>query len=74
VLISTGLVALIATRRLAKPLQQFAQGARRFAVDFRAPPIDPVGPHEIRQSILACKALQAQLQHCFTDRTQVLAA
>ncbi len=46
VLISTGLVALIATRRLAKPLQQFAQGARRFAVDFRAPPIDPVGPRD----------------------------
>ncbi|MGR4039007.1 ATP-binding protein [Pseudomonas sp. JDS08PS003] len=74
VLISTGLVALIATRRLAKPLQQFAQGARRFAVDFRAPPIDPVGPHEIRQAILAFNAMQAQLQHFIKDRTQMLAA
>lgn len=74
VLISTGLVALFATRRLARPLQQFAQGARRFGVDFRAPPIEPVGPHEIRQAILAFNAMQAQLQHFIKDRTQMLAA
>lgn len=74
VLLSTSVVALIATRRLAKPLQQFAQGARRFGVDFRAPPIDPVGPHEIRQAILAFNAMQAQLQHFIKDRTQMLAA
>ncbi|POA29207.1 MULTISPECIES: ATP-binding protein [unclassified Pseudomonas] len=74
VLLSTGIVALIATRRLAKPLQHFAQGARRFGVDFRAPPIDPVGPHEIRQAILAFNAMQAQLQHFIKDRTQMLAA
>lgn len=73
-LISTSLVALFATRHLARPLQQFAQGARRFGVDFRAPPIEPVGPHEIRQAILAFNAMQAQLQHFIKDRTQVLAA
>ncbi|APC17678.1 two-component sensor histidine kinase [Pseudomonas frederiksbergensis] len=74
VLLSTSVVALIATRRLAKPLQHFAQGARRFGVDFRAPPIEPVGPHEIRQAILAFNAMQAQLQHFIKDRTQMLAA
>ncbi|MCU1751838.1 ATP-binding protein [Pseudomonas sp. 6D_7.1_Bac1] len=74
VLLSTGIVALIATRRLARPLEQFAQGARRFGVDFRAPPIEPVGPHEIRQAILAFNATQAQLQHFIKDRTQMLAA
>lgn len=74
VLVSTGLVAWIATRRLARPLQQFAQGARRFALDFHAPPIEPVGPHEIRQAILAFNAMQAQLQHFIKDRTQMLAA
>jgi signal transduction histidine kinase len=74
VLLSTGLVALIATRRLARPLQQFAEGARRFGVDFRAPPIEPVGPQEIRQAILAFNAMQAQLQHFIKDRTQMLAA
>ena len=74
VLISTAVVTLIATRRLARPLQQFAQGARRFGVDFRAPPVEPVGPHEIRQAILAFNAMQAQLQHFIKDRTQMLAA
>ncbi|MHC8363774.1 sensor histidine kinase [Pseudomonas sp. LS2P72] len=74
VLISTALVALIATRRLATPLQHFADGARRFGVDFRAPPIEPLGPQEIRQAILAFNAMQAQLQHFIRDRTQMLAA
>jgi len=74
VLMSTAVVTLIATRRLARPLEQFAQGARRFGVDFRAPPVEPVGPHEIRQAILAFNAMQAQLQHFIKDRTQMLAA
>ncbi|MGE7959040.1 ATP-binding protein [Pseudomonas sp. NPDC089530] len=74
VLLSTVLVTLIATRRLARPLQHFAEGARRFGADFRAPPIEPVGPHEIRQAILAFNAMQAQLQHFIKDRTQMLAA
>lgn len=73
-LISTALVALIATRRLATPLQRFAEGARRFGSDFRAPPIEPLGPQEIRQAILAFNAMQAQLQHFIRDRTQMLAA
>jgi signal transduction histidine kinase len=73
-LISTALVALIATRRLATPLQHFSEGARRFGVDFRAPPIEPLGPQEIRQAILAFNAMQAQLQHFIRDRTQMLAA
>lgn len=74
VLISTALVTLIATRRLARPLQHFAQGVRRFGADFRAPPIEPVGPEEIRQAILAFNGMQAQLQHFIQDRTQMLAA
>ena len=74
VLISTALVTLVATRRLARPLQQFALGARRFGADFRAPPIEPVGPHEIRQAILAFNGMQAQIRHFIQDRTQMLAA
>ncbi|NWC91472.1 MULTISPECIES: ATP-binding protein [unclassified Pseudomonas] len=74
VLLSTALVTWVATRRLARPLQDFAQGVRRFGADFRAPPIEPVGPHEIRQAILAFNGMQAQLQHFIQDRTQMLAA
>jgi signal transduction histidine kinase len=74
ILSSTFGVALIATRHLATPLERFAEGARRFGVDFRAPPIPVVGPHEIRQAILAFNAMQAQLKHFLNDRTQMLAA
>lgn len=73
-LLSTFVVVLIATRHLATPLEQFAEGARRFGKDFRAPPIPVVGPHEIRQAILAFNAMQAQIQHFLNDRTQMLAA
>lgn len=74
VLLSTMIVALVATRHLASPLERFAQGARRFGVDFKAPPIAVEGPQELRQAILAFNAMQAQLQHFLHDRTQMLAA
>ncbi|BBP58757.1 ATP-binding protein [Pseudomonas sp. St316] len=74
ILVSTIIVALIATRHLAAPLQRFAEGARRFGVDHKAPPIPVVGPHEIRQAILAFNAMQSQLKHFIEDRTQMLAA
>ncbi|SDH09232.1 Signal transduction histidine kinase [Pseudomonas flavescens] len=74
VLLSTIIVALIATRHLASPLERFARGARRVGSDFRAPPIAVEGPQEIRQAIVAFNAMQAQLQHFINDRTQMLAA
>ncbi|HWV08044.1 MAG TPA: ATP-binding protein, partial [Pseudomonas sp.] len=74
VVLSTVIVALVATRRLAGPLERFAQGARRFGKDFGAPPLPVEGPQELRQAILAFNAMQAQLQHFLNDRTQMLAA
>lgn len=73
-LASSLLVALFATRYLARPLERFAEGARRFGKDFNAPPIPVVGPHDLRQAILAFNATQAQLRHFVNDRTQMLAA
>jgi len=67
-------VAAVATRRLATPLLSFAKAARHFGGDFHAPPIEAVGPHEIRQAILAFNAMQAQIRHFVVDRTQMLAA
>ncbi|AHL33466.1 histidine kinase [Pseudomonas brassicacearum] len=74
ILLSTLIVALIATRHLAAPLERFAEGARRFGVDHKAPPIPVIGPHEIRQAISAFNAMQAQLKQFLQDRTQMLAA
>ncbi|MFP1681908.1 ATP-binding protein [Alloalcanivorax sp. C16-1] len=74
VLISTLLVAAVATRRLARPLQAFTRAARRFGADMRAPPIDPQGPYELREATLAFNAMQARIQRLVSDRTQMLAA
>ncbi|MFJ4156897.1 ATP-binding protein [Pseudomonas sp. NPDC089752] len=73
-IISSLAVALFATRYLARPLERFAEGARRFGKDFNAPPIPVVGPDDLRQAILAFNATQAQLKHFLKDRTQMLAA
>ena len=73
-IVSSLVVAFFATRYLARPLERFAQGARRFGKDFNAPPIPVVGPHDLRQAILAFNATQAQLKHFLNDRTQMLAA
>lgn len=73
-LLSALVVVSIATRHLAAPLERFAEGARRFGKDFKAPPIAVFGPYEIRQAILAFNGMQAQIQHFLNDRTQMLAA
>lgn len=73
-LIATFLVAWIATRQLAKPLQRFASAARRFGGDLRAPPIKIEGPEEIRQAIIAFNTMQAQIQHFIGERTHMLAS
>jgi two-component system osmolarity sensor histidine kinase EnvZ len=73
-LIATFLVAWVATRQLANPLQRFASAARRFGTDLRAPPIKVEGPHEIRQAIVAFNTMQAQIQHFIAERTHMLAS
>nr|WP_218583977.1 ATP-binding protein [Pseudomonas akapageensis] len=73
-LVATLLVAWLATRQLANPLQRFASAARRFGADLSAPPIDLEGPHEIRQAIIAFNTMQAQIQHFIAERTHMLAA
>jgi two-component system osmolarity sensor histidine kinase EnvZ len=73
-LIATLLVAWLATRQLATPLQRFASAARRFGSDLRAPPINVEGPDEIRQAIIAFNTMQAQIQHFIAERTHMLAA
>ncbi|MBV4504070.1 HAMP domain-containing protein [Pseudomonas sp. BW13M1] len=73
-LVATLLVAWLATRQLAAPLQRFASAARRFGGDLQAPPIAIEGPEEIRQAIIAFNTMQAQIQHFLRERTHMLAA
>ncbi len=74
VLVSTLLVAWVATRRLARPLQAFTRAARRFGADIQAPPVPPQGPYELREATQAFNAMQARIQQLISDRTQMLAA
>lgn len=73
-LVATLLVAWIATRQLANPLQRFTNAARRFGADLSAPPIEIEGPQEIRQAIIAFNTMQAQIQHFIGERTHMLAS
>lgn len=73
-LVATLLVAWIATRQLANPLQRFTSAVRRFGGDLNAPPIDIEGPQEVRQAIIAFNTMQAQIQHFIGERTHMLAA
>ena len=73
-LVATLLVAWLATRQLANPLQRFTSAVRRFGGDLQAPPIAIEGPEEIRQAIVAFNTMQAQIQHFIGERTHMLAA
>jgi signal transduction histidine kinase len=50
------------------------RGLRRFGTDPRASPIPEAGPRELRSSIGAFNAIQAQIQNFVDDRTTMLAA
>ncbi|QDE37726.1 HAMP domain-containing protein [Luteibacter pinisoli] len=68
------LVAAWASRRLARPMERFAQQAQRFGVDVNAPPVHVTGPLEIRLAGQAFNDMQARVQRYVADRTTMLAA
>ncbi|WP_375459826.1 ATP-binding protein [uncultured Enterovirga sp.] len=61
-------------RTLARPIVDLWAGVRRFGTDPNAPPIAPSGPIEVRATIKAFNAMQAQIARFVTDRTMMLAA
>jgi signal transduction histidine kinase len=72
--ISIAAVSAVATYHLARPIRDFTDGLRRFGTDPRAAPIPENGPREVRASIAAFNAMQAQIQRFVDDRTAMLAA
>lgn len=68
------LVAALASRRLARPVERFARQARRFGADVNAPPMQATGPTEIRLAGQAFNEMQARVQRYVADRTTMLAA
>lgn len=72
--LSVMLFATLTARRLARPVKQLAEGVRRFGADPQAPPIPENGPRELRETIAAFNAMQAQIRRFVQDRTAMLAA
>ena len=73
-IISIAAVSTLATWQLARPIQGFTDAVRRFGTDPRAAPLPETGPREVRASMNAFNAMQAQIQRFVDDRTAMLAA
>lgn len=61
-------------RRLAQPIEQFADAAERLGRDPTAPPPAIDGPAEVGRAADALAGMQARLQAYVADRTRMLAA
>jgi signal transduction histidine kinase len=61
-------VSAIATFQLSRPIRDFTQALGRFGGDPRASAIPETGPRELRASIRAFNATQAQIQRFVDDR------
>jgi signal transduction histidine kinase len=72
--VSIGVVATAAAYQMARPIRDFSSALRRFGADPRASPIPESGPQELRETIRAFNAMQAQIQKFVDDRTSMLAA
>jgi signal transduction histidine kinase len=73
-IISIAAVSAVATLQLARPIRKFTDALRRFGTDPRAALLPETGPREVRASIGAFNAMQAQIQKFVDDRTAMLAA
>lgn len=74
VLLSSGIIASAASRRLARPVQRFAAAAETFGAGSRAEPLQLVGPLEIREAAAAFNAMQDRIQQLMDSRTEMLTA
>ena len=61
-------------RRLAIPVDQLTEAAKRFGVDVQAPPMAEVGTPEMQQVIKAFNEMQGRIRRLIHDRTNMLAA
>jgi signal transduction histidine kinase len=67
-------IAWVFARRLADPIERFADAAEKLGRDPRATPPGVDGPAEIERAAQAFQQMQQRLQAYVTDRTQMLGA
>lgn len=74
VLLSSAVIASLASRRLARPVQRFARAAEQFGTDARVEPLKLTGPREIREAAAAFNAMQERIQRLMDSRTEMFTA
>ena len=67
------LLALFFARRLARPIQGFANAVQAVGVDPQSEPVAEKGPREMRRAARAVNDMQARLRALIADRTKTLA-
>ena len=65
---------LFATRRLARPLRELAQNARRFRPGGEGPPVEERGPSDVRAVIAAYNALRLRVTKMLDEKDRMLGA
>lgn len=68
------LLCVWVVQRLAIPVREFEQAAKRFGVDLQAPPIALQGTPEMQAVIVSFNEMQSRIRRLIMDRTQMLAA
>ena len=71
---SITLATAIASRQFARPVERLTVAVRQFASNPQAPPIDEMGPRELRQVIRTFNDMRSQIQTFVAHRTTMLAA
>jgi signal transduction histidine kinase len=68
------LLAVVAARRLARPLSQLAVAVEQLGGNGEAPAIPLNGPREVRRAIIAFNRMRDRLRRFNEDRTRMIAA
>ncbi|HEX7816880.1 ATP-binding protein [Dyella sp.] len=74
VLLSSGFIASVASRYLARPVQRFARAAEAFGASAPTEPLPLGGPLEIREAAAAFNAMQERIQQLIEARTEMITA
>ncbi|MGS0743127.1 ATP-binding protein [Glaciimonas sp. GG7] len=73
-LVLIGVLAFVVAKMTARPIKGLAEAASALGRDIDRPPLQEVGPTEIRQAASAFNAMQARIKRQIQHRTHMLAA
>lgn len=68
------LLCYLVIKRLAVPMHEFGDAARRFGMDLQSPPLALAGSPDTRKAVKSFNEMQRRIRRMVHDRTQMLAA